>query len=310
MRADLSCLRRVVLAISSYRNDEEVLALLEAARTLDPGFGAIVVVDSQGTGVVDNAVSERDWPCPVTCVSAASNLGSAGNLVERLRLAGETDLDWVYAINHDGDFQPSSVAALVEVGLRERSSRYPIGAVYPLRRMPNRGGTYDLTGRLPIPFVTLRKKEPPPPTTLDVYWSSSNGALYALDPVRRGLLPWADLWMGYEDLGYGLLLHQHEYRQVVPTDIVIDDHYEFRRPGGIWVTSKPSWYAYYGARNLLLVARRTRQPLYLQAAIAGRLLLELGVTTLIRDHKMERLKLIAQGTIDGVLGRSGKFRVP
>jgi len=307
MGADL---KHVALAISSYRNDQPVLSLLETARTLDPGFGAIIVVDSQTTGVVENAIASRTWSCPVTCVSAATNIGSAGNLARRLGLAARTDLDWVYAINHDGELRPDAVAALATIGAHECSPSRPIGAVYPLRRLPNRAGAYDVTGRRRMPLVGARTRKRPASGLLDVYWSSSNGALYALAPVRRGLLPWADLWLGYEDLGYGLLLHEHGYRQVLSTDVVIDDRYEFTKRGGVWVTSKPSWYAYYHARNLLLVARRTRQPPRTKIAIAGRLLMELGVTAAMRDQKLQRLRFVLRGAFDGFRDRAGKFSVP
>jgi hypothetical protein len=310
MDSDANCLRRVALAISSYRSDDSVLALLERTKQAAMGFGAVIVVDSQGSGELEQALSRMTWPCPVTYFSATTNLGSAGNLAERLQRAAQTKLDWVYAVNHDGDLQPSRVASLVEIGEREAGQGRPIGAVYPLRRLPKRGNSYDITGRFRVPLTAIRRSRRPGPGVLDVYWSSSNGALYALEPVRRGLLPWADLWMGYEDLGYGWLLHQHGYRQLLASDVMVEDGYEYQERRGVWMTQKPSWYAYYHARNFLLVAGRTRQPAYARAAIMARLLLELGVTTALRDHKRERLALTVRGMVDGLLGRAGKYKVP
>lgn len=305
-----SGLSRVVLAISSYRNDAEVLSLLDQVRAQQARFGAIIIVDSLGTGMLEPRLGSELDGCPLRYCSASTNLGSAGNLAERLRLAGETGLEWVYAINHDGDLRTTSITALLDVA-REQQNRQPkLGAVYPLRRLPNRGGAYDVTGRYRVPVSAIRTRRRPAGPVLDVYWSSSNGALYSLEPVRRGLLPWGDLWMGYEDLGYGWLLHEHGYRQLLATEVVVDDGYEYQKRGGVWITQKPSWYAYYYARNFLVVAQRTHQPAYARAAIWSRLVAELAVTAALRSKKRERLGLLARGMADAVAGRVGKYRVP
>jgi GT2 family glycosyltransferase len=301
-----AALSQVCLAVSSYRNDVEVLALLERVKAGPGRFASILLVDSLGSGRMPDELASRGWT-DVRYVTFERNLGSAGNLAERLRLAAESGASWVYTVNHDGGADPNAIARLVEIGA---SAGPRIGAVYPLRRMIHRGDTYDVTGCYRVPLRSVRVKRRPAGGTRDAYWSSSNGALYALAPIREGLLPWADLWMGYEDLGYGWLLRQEGYRQLLALDVEIPDGYEYRRQQGLWLTRKPSWYAYYHARNFLLVARRTRQPLAAQAAVLTRVVLELGVTAALRPNKAERLRYIAEGLIDGLAGRSGKWRLP
>ncbi len=299
---------RVCLAISSFRNDESVLRLLEASVD-STVFAHILVVDSVGTGVLATEVERRGWTKRVQYINSPENLGSAGNLARRLELAAAAGQDWVYAVNHDGVVDPAVVSQLVACG----ESRPNIAAVYPLHYKTGRK-EYNLTGRwsLPVPFRGERAR--PSPDTIEVFWGSSNMALYSLQPVRAGLLPWADLWMGWEDLGYGWLLHRRGYRQVLLTTVEAHDSYEyaqhraFGRP--FTVTSKPSWYAYYQARNLILVTRRARQPWTHWATVAGRLMLEAALTTAVRPEKRVRFRLLARGTLDGLRNHAGKWRVP
>jgi hypothetical protein len=299
---------RACLAISSFRNDESVLALLDRAER-DGAlalFERILVVDSIGTGRMAEVLARRSVPIEYHCVPW--NLGSAGNLAMRLRLAAEGASDAVYAVNHDGSVERQTVLRLLDVA----ASRCGFGALYPLRRLTRRDGLFDLSGRYSIPVPSHGTRTAPPGPVLRVFWGSSNPALYSLEPVRLGLAPWDDLWLGFEDMGYGWLLEDHGYPQFLVTDAITDDGYEFRRVGWspLRISDKPSWYAYYFARNLLLLARRTRISRVRKLAVAGRIALETGVTIVARRQKRERLVYLASGVIDGLRGRNGKWRLP
>jgi hypothetical protein len=301
---------RVVLAISSFRNDDDILRLLKTAEGLCPSvFAHVLVVDSIGTGRLPAVIKERGWAF-ARYEAAASNLGSAGNLTRRLQLAADSGADFVYCLNHDGILDPDVVCSLV----RHAARMDRVGAVYPLRRITRYGGRYDLTGvqRVPRPFSG--QPVPPAAPATDVYWSSSNGALYALEPVRDGLHPWADLWMGWEDLGYGLLLHQHGYRQVVLTEAVIEDNYEYRAealgPMRVRVSDKPLWYTYYRIRNLILVTRRVKAGPAVRCGMALRVVLDFVPTVVLRSNRRKRFGLYLRGFVDGLRGSSGKWRLP
>jgi GT2 family glycosyltransferase len=308
-RLDDDELSEVVLAISSFKNDSAILDLLAEVKASGAAFARIIVVDSLGTGAIPRTLSAREWN-DVDYVCADRNLGSAGNLEMRLELAAKTGARFVYAVNHDGCIDPDVVRILVATARADAS----IAAAYPLRRLTDRAGFFDITGRFPVPLTAIRVRRRPRRGIVEAYWSSSNGALYSLDVVRRGLKPWGDLWMGWEDLGYGWLLRQHGYRQVIVSDAVADDGYEYERRGAgtasVWVTRKPAWYAYYFARNFLLVAKRTRQPLTVRAAVVARVLLEYVVTPAFRTDKLDRLRYVSAGIADAVRGRSGKWTLP
>jgi GT2 family glycosyltransferase len=300
-------LKRVALTIASFKNDEQVLDVLRRVRKDLPRFASVLVVDSLGTGRFQQALEQEGLADLVKYRCFDHNLGSAGNFAQRLAWAAETSAEFAYAVNHDGDVQSDAIERLV--GLSQRAQG-PLGALYPMRRMTNRGGAFDITGRYRFPFTAIRTRRVPSSELCPVFWSSSNGALYSLVPVRAGLLPYSDLWMAYEDLGYGWLLHSAGYRQFAARDVHVDDDYEYRATKLGHVTRKPAWYAYYYARNLQLIARRTHQPMAVRSLVFSRVLLELGVTLAFRTEKKTRLTLLAHGIIDGLQGRGGKWRLP
>lgn len=300
-------LKRVALTIASFKNDAQVLSVLRSAREVLPRFATVLVVDSLGTGQFQQALNDAGLSPWVTYHCFGQNLGSAGNFAQRLSLAARTPAEFAYAVNHDGDVKAQAIERLVE--LSERAGG-PLGALYPLRRMINRGGAFDVTGRYRFPFTAIRSHAVPEAELSPVFWSSSNGALYSLAPVRAGLLPFEDLWMGFEDLGYGWLMHGAGYRQYAARDVHVDDDYEYRATKVGHVTRKPAWYAYYYARNLLLTARRTRQPTTVRGLALSRVVLELGVTLALRTEKRARLAFTARGIIDGLHDRGGKWRLP
>ena len=229
-------------------------------------------------------------------------MGAAGNLLRRLTWAAEAGYDYAYGINADGDIAPTVVAALLTAAERRRGAR--LGALYPLRRYPARD-RYEVTGRtrFPVPFRGLRTA---PTKPFRVHWASSNGALYALQPIRDGVLPWEDLWMGWEDLAYGFHLDDHGYEQWVEPSAILDDDYETKPVLLSWsLTDKPSWYAYYVTRNLILTYQRTQQTPGSWGALGARIAMEYATTTLFRGEKRRRLSLLTRGILDGVRGRGG-----
>ncbi len=303
----------VCLIIATFRQDDAVLGLLEDAYeggTTHP-FCHIIVVDSMGSGAIQEAIEAKQWE-GITYKNAPENLGSAGNLALRLELASEHEqATWAYALNHDGELDWSTLEALLDHAARHEDAR--IGALYPLRYTTHLK-KYNLTGTssLPIPYVgTTTRPEGP---SFPVYWASSNGAFYHLGPVREGLLPWKDLWMGWEDLGYGWLLHRRGWRQDVVCDAVFEDGYEYKTHGtgqaSVNISDKPTWYAYYQMRNLILVTRRNERGAATWACVAGRVGLEFGLSLTLRKDKARRLKFLLSGIRDGALNTTGKWAYP
>jgi GT2 family glycosyltransferase len=283
--------------ISSYRNDEDVIRILcQVHASLEKIIDKILVVDSEGTGVIPEFLKNSGWNDVIyRCYDY--NLGSGANLCERLRIAAEGGADYAHALNHDGYFDAGVVKSL----LKATEFVDSLGAAYPLGYFTNLG-LYNLTGTRELPLSAKLVPSPPHVALLDVFWSSSNGALYSLAPVRRGIVPWESMWMGWEDLEYGWRLSNHGYRQVIVCNAVFRDDYEYTRTRFGRTIDKPAWRTYYQMRNLILAMRRSRnRPLYYFIAIY-RFLLECALIVLTRENKWSRLRLLFAGASDGIRG--------
>ena len=284
----------VWLAISSYRNDEDVVRIVQ--QVLSHGqkiFGRILVVDSEGTGTLPKVICGRGWDS-VEYRCYDQNLGSGGNLRERLRLAAEGDADYVYALNHDGHFEADTFHKLLNVA----ESIADLGAAYPLAYLSN-AHSYNVTGTRELPLPAKLVARPPSGPLIEVFWSSSNGALYSLEPVRQGVLPWGAMWMAWEDLEYGWRLSTHGYRQVIVCDAVYPDNYEYKNTWLGRIVDKPAWRTYYNSRNLTLAVRRSRNRPVFHAAVFYRLLRELALILLARGCKCERITGLFMGALHG-----------
>lgn len=292
---------RIWLAIASYRNDEQVIEIVDHVYKSAPDlFERILIVDSHGTGAMPALIRERGWP-NVEYRNYERNLGSGGNMAERLRIAAGAGADYAYAVNHDGHVDPGVVRALLQAAITITG----LGAAYPLGYFIS-VGLYNLTGTRELPLqrklVRSVRQEP----LIHVFWSSSNGALYSLEPARKGILPWEGMWMAWEDLEYGWRLFDKGYQQVIVRDAVFCDNNEYARSGVGNVTDKPPWRSYYQIRNLILaVCRSRRRPLF-YAVVFYRTLLESGLILLVRSDKWKRLRLLWLGIVDGIKGVEGQ----
>lgn len=299
-------LARVVVAISAYRSDAQILALLTRIFTDGgSGFAAVIVVDSLSDGALARQIAQMEWS--VLYENANINLGSAGNLARRLELAADFDADWCFCINHDGMFDRDLIAALAARAVRE--SR--VGAVYPRRAFLDRanGSLKPATSF----FATVsHAAEGEDSEDVEVAWDSSNGALYGLAPVRSGIAVWKDLWQGWEDLAYGYQLRKGGWSSYRLTSVAFIDDYEYQPVHLLnykfFITRKPPWQAYYLIRNIVLVVNRSGAGFGGWKFIIHRLSREVVFTLLFRKQKRLRLTNLFKGLRDGLAGVTGQRR--
>jgi GT2 family glycosyltransferase len=301
-------LARVVVAISAFRSDLQVMTILEKIfQNKRCTLASVIVVDSLSDGTLQQSIKSAGWP--VLYENADRNLGSAGNLARRLELAANMGADWCFTINHDGMFDRKLVETLALVA----SQGTNIGAVYPKRVWLDRGGTslkpHTHVFNMPVHTGPIGAQ-----ALEEVAWDSSNGALYGLEPVRQGVKVWADLWYGWEDLAYGWQLTSAGWKQYLCADVVYLDDYEYHHVSLLkrrfFITRKPSWTSYYVIRNLLLIVRRTGNGPRAWVFFTKRFAREVLFALMFRDAKVKRLGLICQGFADGLAGKTGKGKVP
>jgi len=302
-------LSRVAVVISTFRSDASVIALLRQAFAGDTcPFGAVIVVDSQGSGTIQEAIQREGWK--VDYHNFQTNLGSAGNLAQRFDLAASKDVDWCYALNHDGRLDPNLIRRLLSHA--EEGER--IGAAYPRLVYPNAGGKEDRARRSLSPFSAFELSPNDEASCFEVAWSSSNGALYNLAAIRGGVTIWTELWFGWEDFALGWQLAAAGWRQILCNNLRLEDCYEFRRASlfgrAVYFADKPVWYSYYMLRNLLIIRRRSGAQAIGIFMIAKRCFIECLSTLLFRSQKRDRLNLLFQGLRDGFCGAIGKGPVP
>lgn len=305
-------LSRVVLAISSFRSDDSVLAILRSVFSGgDSPFGHVLVVDSLGSGEIGTEIERRQWP--VRYINADRNLGSAGNLALRLATAAQTDARWCFTVNHDGKVDPEQVRKLVAHG--EALPR--VGAVYPSLTYVARGNARQAPLRTLVPRARFEQPDTADEQVVPVAWGSSNCALYSLQAQREDVEVWGDLWMGWEDLALGWLLGKRGWTQLYCRDVVVVDDYEYRemKVAGLktFGISKPSWYVYYQFRNMLLIKQRTGGEACGSVQIAKKMVRTGGgiiLTPARFKDKLATFQLMITGIREGLRGNAGKGPLP
>lgn len=298
-------------AISTFRTDDAVVNMVQ--RLYDEAWPVrrIFVVDSLGKDDLSKRLAV--FGKRVVYHNATQNLGSAGNLACRLRLAADANADAVLALNHDATLSKEAVQTLVKVANKQGPS---FGALYPLPFYPLKG-FYGLTGVRDFPMRRWGTAEPPAEPLVPVTWSTSNGALYGLAPVReRGLCPEGSLWMGWEDYLYGLQLKDAGYTQFIVTDARIEDPYEFKRvalgPVHMTLNDKPTWYLYYSVRNMLRIVLYEAPSPARVAKVGVWLSLMLGqiFVNSPRSGVREALRCFSAGMRDGLKRQGGRWQLP
>ena len=297
---------KVGIAISCYKNDNDVIGLIDKIISESWPIDAIVIVDSLGGDKIQDYIA-RNKMKNIEYYNFDVNLGSAGNLKKRLILSAEKDWDFVLALNHD-----ALVTKVTFLELLKYKDIPNLGAVYPLKYFPSKK-FYDYSGTKEVgPWRSFGEKSPTPDQIIPCIWSSSNGALYNLTPVREGIIPNEDLWMGWEDYLYGLDLKSSGYQQFLISNALCEDSYEFteKRLGfaKVVLASKPSWYTYYNSRNLFLICLHLHPSFLRTFRICIRSLMEFtficlgwGMTTI-----KESLTLQLRGARDGINKIHGK----
>jgi len=300
----------VAIAISAFRSNAAVIELLEAIFTEpNPEVGAVIVVDSLGDDEISKTAAARGWP--ICIENFDRNLGSAGNLARRMELAGEIGAEWCLCLNHDANWNRDRLDAM----LKTARSRPRVGAVYPVLdhspREPRwQEGPQEFTPSAHKRLFDIPADEP----SADVLWGVSNFALYATAPRDEGVTVMGDLWMGYEDLAYGIALNQGGWKQLSCRAAVLTGGFDYvsRQFLGraFHIPQKPAWYSYYNIRNLLLIRQCYGVHGVPWRSIVWKFAQSSLRIILLEENKFSRIRFLCAGTLAGLTGQNGKGPVP
>lgn len=300
----------VAIAISAFRSDAAVVSLLDEIFTdSHPEVGTIIVVDSLGSGKIRETATERGWP--LWYDNANTNLGSAGNLARRMEISERTGAKWCLCLNHDANWDRDRLSEMLEVA----RSRPRVGAVYPILDHAPRAPRWEDGRRDYKPSSGKRLHEiPSDEPSAEISWSSSNSALYAIAPLSEGVAVMADLWMGYEDLAYGIALKRNGWAQLSCREARISQIFDYgaRRFLGrtLHVPEKPVWYPYYDLRNLILIRHQYGSEGIPRGAIIWKIINSSFRIILFEEKKWTRLRLLLLGVRAGLGGQVGKGSWP
>lgn len=300
----------VAVTISAFKSDEMVIGLLESIFSdPHPLVKEIIVVDSLGSGKIQTTIAERGWR--VHYKNADSNLGSAGNLWQRLNISMSLDVAWCLCLNHDAEWSSDRLTQML-LGTEHRAR---VGAIYPVldhhprkpRWVIGRENYYPASG---LTMDTL----PELPEFIPVKWSSSNHALYSIRPFKEGIQFMRDLWHGYEDLAIGIELERAGWEQYACTSAVLPRSVEYKNIKFLGksfnIPDKPVWYSYYIIRNLILIRKKHGSKYLSGLQIFRKLIQSTARILLLESRKMDRIRLLFSGTLRGLASEAGKGRVP
>ncbi|NIJ41642.1 GT2 family glycosyltransferase [Parvibaculum indicum] len=300
----------VSIAISAFRSDAAIISLLEEIFTdPHPEVGTVIVVDSLGSGIIAEIAAAKKWQLHYE--NANTNLGSAGNLARRMKLAAETGAEWCLCLNHDANWDAARLSALLSAA----RSRPRVGAVYPVLDHSPREPRWEDGRRHFRPSAGTRMYEiPKDHPTAEVLWSSSNCALYSTAPISENIYIMPALWMGYEDLAYGIALRKAGWLQLSCRSARLTQVFDYapRKLLGrtFYIPDKPVWYSYYNIRNLVLIWRQYGSDGLSLKTILWKLIQSTIRTLLFEHDKFTRLKLLYLGVKAGIRGETGKGLYP
>lgn len=300
----------VAVTISAFKSDEMVIELLESIfSNPHPLVKEIVVVDSLGSGKIQTTIAERGWRVHYKNVDC--NLGSAGNLWQRLNIAMSLDVAWCLCLNHDAEWSSDRLTQMLlgsECGAR-------VGAIYPVLDHHPRTPRWVIGRDNYYPASGLTKDTLPElPEFIPVKWSSSNHALYSIRPFKEGIQFMRDLWHGYEDLAIGIELERAGWEQFACTAAVLPRSVEYKNAKFLGksfnIPDKPVWYSYYIIRNLVLIRKKYGSKYLSGFHIFGKLIQSTARILLLESQKMNRIRLLYSGTLMGLASEAGKGKVP
>lgn len=313
----------IACVVVAYNNASNIAKLIEALLNQSKPISEIIIVDNASSDGTSQMVKQM-FP-QVTLFANSSNLGVGGGYAQGMDYAYKKGYNWVWIL--DGDSLPQ-VSALEELFVtldNVTPTHTRIGILASSTINPSTGqiyGGYVKNGIFhKIPKEITEFKKPVPVDTV-----ISSGCLIRDKVIEDVGLPRADFFMDFVDGEYNLRVLRKGYEIIsVPKSII---NHEIGKPRiiksrttnfiiniflgkGSKPSYHPAWRKYYAFRNEIYTFWHEfhsykavfRLMLTAVAVIAG-------VIFFNDEEKVNRIKYIFQGFIDGFRGKLGKTVLP
>jgi glycosyltransferase involved in cell wall biosynthesis len=272
----------------------------------------LVVVDNGGTPEIEDVIAaRRNAARSYEYVATSENLGPAGGIARGLTRVLElaADDDWVVLFDDDNPPRRDDLLAfLVDVALREQACHPDLALV------GKTGANFDLSrGRV----IRLRDDELSGVIPVD-FVAGGQLPVIRIGALREIGVYDERLFFGFEELDFGLRLHEHGYRAVIEGSVA---HWARERAGRLEAdggvprnaaaTAAAPWRRYYSVRNLVYLLRvRGYRAAALRVSVRDGLLKAIVIGVRKPRSAAAYLELTAKAIADGWSGRLGRRVAP
>lgn len=296
---------KVAASIVTYNPELPQLRALIAS--IDPQVDMVVVVDNASRNELAenlNGLSEN-----IEVIQLSSNAGVATAHNAAIARATSQGCSHVLFLDQDSVPDQDMVKRLLEVECHAVQSNRKVAAIGPRY--------YDPRHNQPAPFIRLDGLKINKidcdgyDQVVEVDYLITSGSLIRLDTLRDVGLMDDSLFIDYVDIEWCLRAKSKGYQSygVCAAGMCHSLGDEVVSWGGRTISVRTPLRNYYLFRNAFLLYKRPYISWVWIANDAVRLLLKLGFFTLITPPRCQNLAMMFRGMWDGLLGRSGPFRV-
>ncbi len=275
----------------------------------------IIVVNNASTDGTHEML-QSEFP-KLTVITLSENTGCSAGLAEGMRVALERGHSWLWLL--DDDAIPNVDALDYLLRYLENSSDTMLGAVSSaVLNVPSgkilSGWCWEGGRRYRVPNQWHMERE-----AFEVDGVPFLGLLVYRSVVEGVGFPRADFFIWFDDVEFCYRIRKHGYKIIViPKSLVshpapkvrIVKKFGREKPREL----VPSWKAYYGIRNRLLVLNQRIKDGYAPwhtLPLATLQLLKKMLGTIVYDeNRLERVKMNLLGIFHGLVGKSGKIISP
>lgn len=276
-------------------------ALMNQTRRLNEIF----VIDNASTDGTDSLV-KTCFPA-ITYVKLDNNVGGAGGFHDGMKLAFEKGYDWIWVMDDDAVPMSDALDKLASSPAMTRDKVYGLASA-----VLNRDESICLLHRRMLDRKNMKEKAIDSIKYKEQYFemdtASFVGFLINRKAIKEAGLPLKSFFIYFDDTEYSLRIRQRGILVTVPDSKII--HGVGETNSGKWIErfrNPPDWKQYYLIRNQIYTFKKHGKPglaNYIKPLVA--MAAGMGITLFFGRYKIQRMKIMFCGTIDGLRGKLGK----